>query len=110
MENKMNDCRRMQVMFTKDAWATVENFVEEANKEFVEGRIGISDVINEMIMNSKVDVKTLQAKRTSVKRSLKILADKENIDIDSAIKALTELKARVSKRSNRATSNSQEEV
>ncbi|NCN41863.1 hypothetical protein GW916_11525 [bacterium] len=110
METKMNERRRMQVLFSNEAWSTVETFVEEANKDFKDGSIGISDVINEMIMSSKIDIKSLQAKRTDIKRSLKNLAVKDNLDLDSAIKALMDLKARVSKRNGRTTSSSQEEV
>jgi hypothetical protein len=100
----------MQVLFTQEAWNTIEGYVAEANKDFNEGRIGISDVINELVMGSKLDVKILQAKRTSIRRSLKNLTMKENLDIDSAIKALMELKSRVSKCVSRTTSSSQEEV
>lgn len=110
METKTSERRRMQVFFTQEAWSTVEHVVEDANKDFHDGNIGISDVINEMIMSSKIDVKALQAKRTDIKRSLKNLAVKENLDLDSAIKALMELKSRVSKRSARSANNSQEDV
>ena len=47
-----------------------------------------------MILTAKVDVKALQLKHTDLRRSLKALAGKDDIDIESAIKSLMELKAR----------------
>jgi len=90
--------KRLQVIFSDDAWQIIENISHEANDGFEVGSINYSDVINELILCSKIDLKTLQLKHTDVRRSLKVMAAKSEIDLDSAIRALTELKAKITKR------------
>jgi len=91
--------KRLQVIFTEEAWANVETLTKAANRDFEVGTITYSDVVNEMALTGKVDLKALQIKRTDVKRSLRFIADQENVDLDSAIKTLMELKAKAGKRS-----------
>jgi hypothetical protein len=45
--------------------------------------------------------KQLQIKHTSIRRSLVALANQEDLDIDIAIKALTELRSRTPRRTSR---------
>ena len=96
--------KRLQVILSDEAWNAVEAVTNEANENFEVGSINYSDVINEMIIGSKVDVKSLQLKHTDFRRSLKLLASKDDIDLESAIKSLMELKARsTGKRKNNST-------
>jgi hypothetical protein len=88
--------KRIQVILNDEAWSAVEALTKEASENFETGSINYSDVINEMVLNSKVDVKALQLKHTDLRRSLKVLALKSDLDLDSAIKSLMELKARSS--------------
>lgn len=89
--------RKLQVIFTDDAWQVIERITQEANENFNVGSISYSDVMNEMALSAKVDIKNLQLKNTNIRRSLKVLAKNNEIDLDSAIKALTELKSKVAK-------------
>ena len=99
-----NDKKRLQVILSDEAWSAVEAVTNQASDNFETGTINYSDVINEMILCSKVDIKALQQKHTNIRRSLKVLASKSDIDLDSAIKTLMELKARQNgKRKNSAT-------
>jgi hypothetical protein len=86
--------KRLQVILTDEAWSAVEALTQDANEKFDSGSINYSDVINEMVLSSKVDIKALQLKHTDLRRSLKALASKEDLDIELAIKSLMELKAR----------------
>ena len=90
--------KRLQVVFNDEAWAEVEKITLNANESFEMGSVGYSDVINEMVLASKVDIKKLQAKNINIKRSLRVLAGKEEIDIDYALKMLAEIKAKMSKK------------
>ena len=100
--------KRLQIILSNDAWNAVEALTTEASENFEVGSINYSDVINEMILCSKVDVKALQIKHTDLRRSLRILSNKDDLDIELAIKSLMELKARGTvKRKNNST---QEEV
>ena len=86
--------KRLQVILNDEAWAVVETITNEANNNFETGTINYSDVINEMILSSKVDLKALQLKHTDLRRSLRVMASKDEIDLDSIIKALTELRSK----------------
>ena len=86
--------KRIQVILSCEAWSAVEALTNQASENFEVGSINYSDAINEMILSSKVDIKTLQLKHTDLRRSLKLLARKNDLDLDSAIKNLLELKAR----------------
>ncbi len=86
--------KRLQIYLSGDAWKAVEDLVSEANQGFESGSINCSDAINEMVLNSKVDIKTLQFKHTDFRRSLRVMASKDSLDLDSDIKTVLELKAK----------------
>lgn len=90
--------KRLQVILTDEAWALVDKTNTEVMDGFKMGTVNFSDVINEMILNSKIEVKELRLKHTELKKSLIILAQTENLDIESAIKTLSELKGKITKR------------
>jgi|GEM_PF-1202337 len=106
MSKDQNTKKRLQVLFSEEAWSSIESLTEEANRGFEDGSITYSDVVNEMILNSKFDIKTLQAKHTDIKRSLRRMASQGDVDLDSAIKALMELKNKVGKRGSKQSANS----
>jgi hypothetical protein len=90
--------KRLQVVFSEEAWAAVEALTNQANENFDAGSINYSDVINEMILSAKVDIKALQLKHTDLRRSLRSMASKEELDLDAVIKSLLELKSKTGKR------------
>ena len=89
---------RKQVVLTNDAWAAVEALTKSANDGFNLGHITYSDTINAMILSSKASIDTLRAKHTDVRRTLKSWASKKEVDIDSLIKDLTDIKSKATKR------------
>jgi hypothetical protein len=95
--------KRLQIALSEEATAMVESLITEANTGFDSGHINYSDAINEMILCSKVDVKTLQDKHTDIKRSLKSFAKQEDPDIDALIKTLTEIKKQKLKVKNKTS-------
>lgn len=99
---------RKQVVFAEDAWAAVDSLTKSANEGFNLGHINYSDTINAMILSSKASVDTLRAKHTDVRRTLKSWASKKEVDIDSLIKELNEIKSKSTKR--RTASQSKEGV
>lgn len=95
--------RRLQVILTEEAWAAVNAVTKEANQGLV-GTINYSDTINEMILLAKVDIRLFQSKHTNIRRSLRLMAANENMDIDDVIKSLMELKAKTGKKARATTS------
>lgn len=94
--------RKLQVILTEDSWSMLDTLVKEANQDFQSGSITMSDVVNEVLLTAKIDVRTLQIKHTNVRRSLRNLANNKDMDIDLAIKSLMEIKAAGQKRSNKS--------
>lgn len=92
--------KRLQIVMTPESWQIVESTCNEANLDFNVGNISYSDVINEMILTSKVEVKALQIKHTDLRRSLRAFADKDDLDLDALIKQLNELKSKSGKKKN----------
>jgi len=91
--------RKLQVVLTDETWALVENSSKEVNQDFKSGFVTMSDVVNEMILNAKIDIRGLQMKHTNIKKSLRELSMKKDIDLDLAIKSLMELKNSLPKKS-----------
>lgn len=93
--------KRIQVVLTEEAWAVVEDVTKNANENFDVGAVGYSDAINEMILTARVDIDKLRIKHTDVRRSLRSLASKE-MDLDSVIKHLHELKSKLGRKKTTA--------
>jgi hypothetical protein len=95
--------KRLQVVLSAEAWQAVEALCGEANQGFDGGNISSSDAINEMILCARVDVKGLQLKHTDLRRALRAMAGKKELDLDSVIRALTDLKGKVVKKRGQNT-------
>ena len=95
--------KRLQIYLSPEAETKLETIYSEATHGFTAGTIKISDVVSEMILASDLDIKELRLKYTDFKKSLIELAHAENLDIEVAIKALQELKNRISKAKGKAS-------
>lgn len=101
--------RKLQVVLNDESWNSLEAIIKEANEGFVNGSITISDVVNEIVLNAKIDIRALQSKHINVRKSLRILATQKEIDIDSAIRTLMDLKSKgVKKSAKNQTANESE--
>jgi hypothetical protein len=94
--------KRLQVILSDDAWNAVDTLTKEANTNFENGYVNFSDTISEMILCSKVDVRNLQMKHVNLRKSLRALASKSDLDIESALKALMEIKSKTGKKVGKA--------
>ena len=99
--------KRLQVILSDEAWQEVERVYVDATTDFKTGSINYSDVINEMVLNSKVDLRELRLKHTDIRKSLLNLAKAENIDVDAALKVLNEIRTKSAKK-NKSTIQSEE--
>ncbi len=90
--------RKLQVILSDEAWAAIETSLKDCNDGFINGSINYSDIINEIVLNSKIDIKLLQAKHTNIRKSLRLMASQKEIDIESAIKALMDLKSKTTRK------------
>ena len=95
--------KRLQIYLTDEALQLVEDQLKLANENFKSGSINYSDLITEMVLSSKVDIKALQLKKTDLRRSLRVLALQPDLDVDTVIKHLSELRQRALKKVARST-------
>lgn len=93
--------KKIQIVLSDEAWSALDNLTKEANDGFVNGTINYSDVANELIATGKIDIRGLQAKHTNIRKSLRLMASQKEIDIESAIKALMDLKSKGVKKTTR---------
>lgn len=94
--------KKIQIVLSDESWSALENLTNEANEGFVNGTINYSDVVNELIATGKIDIRGLQAKHTNIRKSLRLMASQKEIDIESAIKALMDLKSKGVKKTTRS--------
>lgn len=95
--------KKIQAIFSDEAWAMVEVTHNKVTSGFDLGSISYSDVLNEMVLTSNVDLKMLQSKHIDIRRSLRAYASQEEIDVDALIRSLNELKGKTAKRKARST-------
>jgi hypothetical protein len=93
--------RKLQVVLNDETWTTLDSLTKEANDGFANGTITYSDVVNEILLTAKLDIRGIQAKHTNIRKSLRLMAAQKEIDIDSAIRALMDLKTKGAKKSIR---------
>lgn len=89
--------KRLQIYLSPEAEIKLETIYNEVTQGFTAGNIKQSDLVSEMILSSQIDVKDLRLKYTDFKKSLIELAHTDNLDIEIAIKALQDLKNKISK-------------
>ncbi|MBN8542603.1 MAG: hypothetical protein J0L82_19590 [Deltaproteobacteria bacterium] len=94
--------RKLQVVLNDETWTAIEGLTKEANDGFINGTITYSDIVNEILLTAKLDIRGLQAKHTNIRKSLRLMASQKEIDIDSAIRALMDLKSKGAKKSMRS--------
>lgn len=90
--------KRIQFHVNEEAALVLDQVIKEANNNFDGGNISTSDVLNEMILTSKVNIKELQLKHTDLKQSLRAMASRPDIDLDTVLNVLSELKPSTSKK------------
>lgn len=95
--------KRTQIYLSEEAQKLVDDCLKEANENFRTGTITLSDLVSEMILNSKIDIKSLQLKRTDLRRSLRLMSDLPDLDLDTVMRTLSELKIKPTKKSVRGS-------
>lgn len=100
--------KKITVMLSDEALLKVEKETQLASEGFESGRITISDVVNEMVLSSDIDIRSLQSKCINLKKSILNFAKQKNPDLDQMIKTLQELKGKSSKKPNKANRETEE--
>ncbi len=98
--------KSLNISLSEEALSLVKEKMAEVNRDFDGGRVKICDVVNEMILTSKVDVKVLQGKHMNLKRLLRSLSTRNDLDVDAIIRMVSDAKGKGA----RKKSNGEESV
>ncbi len=87
--------KKLQVNLSDKAFQSLQDIVERANDGFEYGKIKYSDVINEIIVNTKVNIEDLRSRNTNIKIALRIMLKQKNMDIKAVSEKIETLKNKV---------------
>jgi hypothetical protein len=51
--------RKLQVVLNDETWTAIEGLTKEANDGFINGTITYSDIVNEILLTAKLDIRGL---------------------------------------------------
>jgi hypothetical protein len=95
------------IKISEEAFGLVSKTVEEINGVF--GKlVNSSVVIDEMILNSKIDVKAMQIKHIDLHQLLRSLSSRKDLEVEDVARAIAEYRTKGGKK--RATSGNEEGV
>lgn len=86
------------IVLSDEAWNLVSEKVKEVNRDFDGGKVKPRDVVNEMIITARIDIKILQGKHTNLKKLLRAIANRKDIEVDSVLKLIAEAKGKIPKK------------
>ena len=49
--------RKLQVVLNDETWTAIEGLTKEANDGFINGTITYSDILNEILLTAKLDIR-----------------------------------------------------
>lgn len=101
--------KRLQVLLNEQAEAILEKIHAEAMDGFTLGKISLGDVVSEIVLNAKIDIKELRAKHIDIRKSLLDLANQKDVDFESALKALQELKPKNHKKASKLIQSAEDQ-
>lgn len=94
--------KRLQIFLSEEAETKLNKIYANCTEGFNCGTIKISDLVSEMILSSDVDIKELRLKYTDLKKSLLELAHSDDLDIELALKTISELKQKASRKTSKS--------
>lgn len=100
--------KRITLTLEKEAIDAFDKLFVSVNEGFEAGRITVSDLMTEIILSARIDIRALQLKHSDLRKSLRALSNREEIDLETAIKTLTEMRGRVGRRRGYAGIEEQE--
>lgn len=90
--------KKIQVTLSDEAWTLLDGLLKQLKDEHKSISINCSELVSEIILSTKIDLKNLQTKYTNLRKSLRELSAMKEIDLDSMIKSLVELKNKTNKK------------
>lgn len=90
--------KQLLIHVSEDARNAIESLIDEVRSVPEVGGFNYSDAVNELILASKPDIPTIQGRFVDIKKALRVLVSKEELTVDAAIKALSDLRPRLPKK------------
>lgn len=86
--------RKIQLTLSFQTWERLEALLEEANRDFVEGRVFFSDIVEFAIEKASFDVTELRRRKANPRRSLLRHLDSDGpLDFKAIMNVVKQLEA-----------------
>ncbi len=93
--------KRLQVILSDSAFEQVDKTYKSAIEGHPTVKLNYSDVIELMILNSKVHVADIRLKHTDLRKTLMDLAKRKNLSVEEIISSMSELKGVLGKKESK---------
>lgn len=93
--------KRLQIIISDSAFQQVEKTYNAAVEGHPTVKLNYSDVIEAMVLNSKVHVADLRLKHTDLRKTLMDLAKRKDLSVEEIISSISELKGVLGKRESK---------
>ncbi len=90
--------KRLQIILSPHAYECLEKNHKEATQGFSQVKLNFSDVIEAMILTSKLNLTDLRLKHTDLRRTLLDLAKRKDISVEDIVIQMAELKSVLGKK------------
>ena len=93
--------KRLQIIISDSAFEAVETTYKQVTEGHPTVKLNMSDVIEAMIFNSKINTNDLRMKFTDLRRTLLDLAKRKDLDVEEILKSVVELKGVLAKKDSK---------
>lgn len=90
--------KRLQIVIGEDAFERVDQVYKKATEGQPTVKLNYSNVIEEMILNSKVSISDIRSKHTDLRKTLLDLAKRKDISVEDVVSQIADIKGGLSKR------------
>ena len=90
--------KRLQIILSKTAYEYLEKNHNQATEGFHQVKLSFSDVIEAMVLNSKLNLTDLRLKHTDLRRTLLVLAKRKDVSVEDIVNQMVELKSVLGKK------------
>ncbi len=93
--------KRLQVILSDSAFEQVEKTYKASVEGHPTVKLNYSDVVEMMILNSKVHVADIRLKHTDLRKTLMDLAKRKDLSVEEIISSMAELKGVLGKKESK---------
>lgn len=102
--------KRLQIILNENTFSLIESTHKQICDGHPQVKLNFSDLINEMISCSKININDIRSKHTDIRRTLIELAKQKDLKVEEVIQQLAQLKTFTVKKELKKLSKSEQDV